>query len=77
MSLLTYKDVRPWAKAIREAVLQKKMPPWFADPAHGEFSNDRRLPKAEIEAIVNWVDAGRRRVIRKTRRSHSNSSTDG
>ena len=41
--VLTYKDVRPWAKAIREAVMQKKMPPWFADPAHGEFSNDRRL----------------------------------
>jgi hypothetical protein len=58
MSFLTYKDVRPWAKAIREAVLQKKMPPWFADPAHGQFSNDRRLAASEIEAIVNWVDAG-------------------
>ena len=34
MSLITYEDVRPWAKAIRSAVVQKKMPPWFADPAH-------------------------------------------
>ena len=58
MSLLTYKDARPWAKAIREAVIQRKMPPWFADPAHGEFSNDRRLPQAEIDTIVEWVEAG-------------------
>ncbi|PYV35024.1 MAG: thiol-disulfide isomerase, partial [Acidobacteria bacterium] len=35
MSLLTYEESRPWAKAIRAAVVQRKMPPWFADPAHG------------------------------------------
>src|ERR1017187_9090982 len=41
MSLLTYQDTRPWAKAIRQAVLTKKMPPWLADPAHGKFADER------------------------------------
>jgi hypothetical protein len=58
MSLLSYQDTRPWAKAIREAVLIRKMPPWFADPAHGSFSNDRRMPQAEIDRIVAWADGG-------------------
>jgi mono/diheme cytochrome c family protein len=58
MSLLSYQDARPWAKAIREAVVGKKMPPWFADPAHGSFANDRRMPQAEIDRIVAWVDGG-------------------
>src|SRR5437879_1524298 len=39
-SLLTYKEARPWAAAMKEAVLSKKMPPWFADPHVGKFSND-------------------------------------
>jgi hypothetical protein len=60
MSFLTYKDVRPWAKAIREAVLTRKMPPWFADPHYGKFANDRSLNKDEIETIISWVDAGAR-----------------
>ena len=58
MSLLTYKDARPWAKAIKEAVLVRRMPPWFADSAHGEFANDRRLTDREIETLVSWVDGG-------------------
>jgi len=58
MSFLTYNEVRPWAKAIREAVLTKKMPPWFADPHYGKFSNDRSLTKEEIDTLVSWVDAG-------------------
>jgi hypothetical protein len=58
MPLLSYEDVRPWAKAIRQAVLTKKMPPWFADPAYGKFLNDRRLEQAEVDAIAAWVDAG-------------------
>src|ERR1043166_6898124 len=37
MSLLDYKTARPWAKSIREAVLSRKMPPWFADPRWGHF----------------------------------------
>ena len=58
MSLLTYKDARPWAKSIREKVVNRQMPPWHADPRHGEFRNDRRLTEAEIATIVNWVDNG-------------------
>jgi hypothetical protein len=58
MSFLTYSEVRPWAKAIREAVLTKKMPPWFADPHYGKFSNDRSLAKEEIDTLVSWVDGG-------------------
>ena len=58
MSLLTYKDARPWAKAIREAVLTKKMPPWFADPAHGKFANDRSLPESEKRTLAAWADGG-------------------
>lgn len=58
MPLLTYQDARPWAKAMKTAVLSKKMPPWFADPAHGSFSNDRRLTQPEIDTISAWVDGG-------------------
>jgi mono/diheme cytochrome c family protein len=58
MPLLTYQQARPWAKAIRAAVLQKTMPPWFADPAHGRFSNDRTLSQAEIDALAGWAASG-------------------
>jgi len=58
MQLMTYKEVRPWAKAIRERVIARAMPPWFADPAHGKFSNDRSLSQREIETVTAWVDAG-------------------
>lgn len=58
MSLLTYKDARPQAKAIRAAVLTKKMPPWFADSAHGRFANDRSLTESEKKILVSWADTG-------------------
>jgi hypothetical protein len=58
MSLLTYEQTRPWARAIQNAVTTKQMPPWFADPAYGHFSNERRLSATEIAAINAWVDAG-------------------
>lgn len=58
MSLLTYRQARPWAKSIREKVLDRSMPPWHADPAHGKFKNDRSLSKKEIDTIVKWVDTG-------------------
>src|ERR1700693_287033 len=58
MSFLTYKDVRPWAKAIKAAVAARKMPPWFADPKYGHFSNDRSLKQSEIDALVAWADGG-------------------
>src|ERR1044071_1528551 len=47
MSLVTYKEARPWAKAIREKVLNRQMPPWHADPQHGEWANDRRMTQKE------------------------------
>ncbi|MGA3043396.1 MAG: thiol-disulfide isomerase [Bryobacteraceae bacterium] len=57
-SVATYQQVRPWAKAIREAVLTRKMPPWFADAAPGTFSNDNRLSQEEIDTLTAWADAG-------------------
>ncbi len=60
MPFLTYADTRPWAKAIREQVLARKMPPWLADPAYGHFANDRSLSEAEIDTLAAWVKAGAR-----------------
>jgi len=58
MSLLTYKDARPWAKSIKTAVVTRQMPPWFADPSYGHFANNTTLSDAEIKTLVSWVDAG-------------------
>ena len=58
MSFLSYKEVRPWAKAMKSAVLSKKMPPWFAEDPHGKFANDRRLSETELKTLVAWVDGG-------------------
>ncbi len=58
MSLVDYKEIRPWAKAIREKVITREMPPWHPDPSFGHWSNDRRMSQKEIDAIVAWVDAG-------------------
>jgi hypothetical protein len=56
MSLLTYKDARPWAAAIKQAVVTGKMPPWKADPAHGKWSNDARLSDAEKNTLLAWIN---------------------
>lgn len=58
MSLRTYQEARPWARAMKQAVLAKKMPPWFADAQYGHFRNDRSLPQKDIDTLVSWVDAG-------------------
>jgi hypothetical protein len=58
MPLTSYRQVRPWAGAIREAALSRAMPPWYAAPGPHSFRNDRTLSRAEIETIVKWVDAG-------------------
>ena len=58
MSLLTYTDARPWAKSIKNAVVTRKMPPWFADPDYGHFANDRTLSQADIDTLVAWADNG-------------------
>ncbi|HXG87533.1 MAG TPA: hypothetical protein VNJ02_04285 [Vicinamibacterales bacterium] len=58
MSLITYDEARPWARSIRDNVVNGTMPPWHADPAHGKFLNERRLTTAEKETITRWVAAG-------------------
>jgi hypothetical protein len=57
-SMLSYEDLRPWTGAIRLAVQHKIMPPWYADPQFGHFSNNRALSDQEIKTIVSWVIAG-------------------
>ena len=58
MPLLTYSVARPWAMAIRERVLTKRMPPWHADPRYGKFENDPSLSQGEMDTIRAWVDQG-------------------
>jgi hypothetical protein len=58
MSLLSYQEARPWARAIKNAVTLKKMPPWFADPDYGHFTNDRSLNEREIDTLTKWADTG-------------------
>ncbi len=58
MSLMNYKDVRPWARAIAAKVADGTMPPWHADPAHGTFSNARTLSEMHKATIARWVSAG-------------------
>ncbi|MGQ0735033.1 MAG: thiol-disulfide isomerase [Acidobacteriota bacterium] len=58
MSLMTYEDARPWARAIKIKVTRREMPPWGADPAIGRFRNDPSLTDAEIATIARWADSG-------------------
>ena len=58
MAFRSYQEVRPWAKAIKQQVAQRIMPPWHADPAVNHFSNSRRLSDEEVATVVKWVDAG-------------------
>ena len=60
MSLQTFEEVRPWAKAIKERVSARMMPPWFIDPNVGinQFKNYGGLSDDEIATLVKWVDAG-------------------
>lgn len=59
MSLLSYKEVRPWARAIRTKVVTREMPPWFAEVrASHPLKNTRALTDTQIETIVRWVEAG-------------------
>jgi hypothetical protein len=58
MSFLSYRETRPWAKAMKAAVALRKMPPWFADPQFGTFLNNHALKPGEIETIAKWADSG-------------------
>src|SRR2546425_12062050 len=58
MSLGTYAEARPWAKAIKEEILERRMPPWNAAKGFGEYENDRSLSQLETELLVDWVEGG-------------------
>jgi len=58
MSLLTYEEARPWAKAIRDEVLSRRMPPFDPVKGVGEFRDDRSLSPPEMELFVLWVEGG-------------------
>jgi len=77
MSLLTYADTRPWVRSIATRVSNGTMPPWHADPAHGEFLNDRRLTPAEKERSSSGRAAARRKATRKIFRRSRNTPTAG
>lgn len=65
MTFLDYHSTRPWAKAIKDVAISRKMPPWLADPHVGKFSNDRSLSEADVKTLVDWVDTGSREGIRQ------------
>jgi hypothetical protein len=60
MSLLTYQDTRPWARSIRNKVVNREMPPWYIDRTVGikKFKNDASLSDEEVDLVARWVDAG-------------------
>lgn len=57
-SLMTYNDARPWAVAIKEEILTRRMPPWGAIKGFGDFRNDQALTPEDMELIVSWTDGG-------------------
>jgi hypothetical protein len=57
-SLMTYKEARPWAEAIKQQVLERRMPPWNAVKGFGEFRDDRGLSQEDLEIIGEWVEGG-------------------
>ena len=57
-SLMTYAEARPWAVAIKEEVLSRRMPPWGAVKGFGEFREDQGLTQEQIELITAWVEGG-------------------
>ena len=57
-SLLTFEDAVNWADTIKEVLVEKRMPPWHADPRYGKFSNDRRLKQELADTVIAWIDSG-------------------
>ena len=58
MALLTYEQVRPWARAIKDRVTTRQMPPWHLDRSIGVYRDDPSLSDEEIGVVADWVDAG-------------------
>jgi len=57
-SLMTYADIRPWAEAVKEEVLARRMPPWGAVKGFGDFRNDQGLTAEQLELIASWANGG-------------------
>jgi mono/diheme cytochrome c family protein len=57
-SLLTYEQAKNWSATIKEVLVDKRMPPWHADPRYGKFSNDRRLRQELADTVIAWIDSG-------------------
>jgi len=57
-SLSTYDDAVNWTAMMKEVVLQKRMPPWHADPRYGHWSNNRQMPQVEVDTLITWIDSG-------------------
>jgi peroxiredoxin len=58
MPLLTYDQASAWADNIREVLEEGRMPPWYADPKHGKWANDRSLPPADRKLLLDWIAQG-------------------
>jgi peroxiredoxin len=58
MSLLTYEKARAWSETIKEVIEERRMPPWYADPKHGKWANDRSLPEADRKLLLDWIAQG-------------------
>jgi peroxiredoxin/mono/diheme cytochrome c family protein len=63
MSLTGYEDAVAWGEMIREVISESRMPPWYADPRHGKWRNDRRLPKEDRDTLLAWLDLGTPRGV--------------
>jgi hypothetical protein len=77
MPLTTYEDVRPWARAVKDQILTRRMPKWSAAHGYGAFANDPSLTPTEMAIIAEWVDEGQPKGITAAlgaRRSGSPSS---
>ena len=58
MPLTTYQEARPWAKAMKDEVLARRMPKWHVVRGYGDFRNDPSLSAFEIALIAAWADGG-------------------
>jgi len=74
MPLTSYEEARPWAKAIKEEVMTRRMPKWHAVRGYGDFSNDPSLSAFEIALIIAWVDGGAPKGIDSQKRPASGAN---
>jgi len=58
MALMTYDDAVAWSETMREVLQDSRMPPWYADPHYGKFSNDRTLADADRKTLLSWIEEG-------------------